>query len=82
MAMVFYDMVTIPEPEPGTRTVLRWDPTIEGPLMRGVGPFSFRCGTCQRVLIETMGFDQIQSIVFVCPSCGNYNEPPPFTQHA
>src|SRR3954453_8360661 len=63
------DMVLIPEPEPDTRAVFVFDPTMTGPLMRGNGSVTFRCGRCKRVLLENVGLEQIQNIVFKCPKC-------------
>lgn len=66
-------MKLIPEPSPGTRTVLV--KTTAGPFMKGDGPRSYRCGTCNATLLRNVGHDQIQHIVFKC-LCGAFNEIP------
>jgi phage FluMu protein Com len=78
------DMVTIPEPPEGTRSVLVWSPAHVGPCIEGKGEgkgsSTFRCGGCKRVLAKDIGLEQIQNIVLKCPKCSSYNEMPAFTQ--
>jgi hypothetical protein len=68
-------LVVIPEPKPGTRSVLNY--TGKGTLvMRGdTSPgTTMVCGKCEAPLIEGVGMDQIVDIVFHCNRCGAYNQ--------
>ena len=66
-------LMVIPEPEPNTRSVLIY--TGEGTVvMRGPGNVVMECGNCGVPLIEGLGVAQLQSLVFKCPSCGQFNE--------
>ena len=74
------DMLVIPEPEPGTRSIVKEGPELHGPIMRGKGQTTFRCGRCKRVLLEDIGSEQIQGLVFQCPECSSFLELPTTTQ--
>jgi predicted RNA-binding Zn-ribbon protein involved in translation (DUF1610 family) len=66
-------MRVIPEPEEGTRTVLKYvgEGTV---IMSGPGNVIMECGNCGVPLIEGLSVAQIQNLVFPCPSCGAFNE--------
>lgn len=68
-----YQMQVIPEPKPGTASVLITDKTGSFVFMRGSGSSNFVCGACQSVLVEGVERGQIIEIVFRCPNCGSYN---------
>ncbi len=61
----------IPEPAEGTRTVLA---TTVTPLIKGEGEYSYACGKCGVLLVESVSFGQISNIVFKCPNCGSFSE--------
>lgn len=73
-------MTVIEEPEEGTRVVFRRSPDSEGTvLIRGVGEGkghnTFVCGSCRSLLLVEVQPHTILGGVFVCNSCGSYNEP-------
>ncbi|WP_423141720.1 Com family DNA-binding transcriptional regulator [Parablastomonas sp. CN1-191] len=81
--MAQFDMMPIPAPEEGTRSVLALTPEAAaagGPMISGAGTATFRCGRCKRVILKDVGVEQVQEVVFQCPKCGTFNEPPPWTQ--
>lgn len=66
-------MVVIPEPEAGTRSVLKR--TGEGTVVfQGQGSTKMVCGKCGAVLVTGMRVDQIRNVVLTCNNCGSYNE--------
>lgn len=68
-------MVVIPEPAPGTRTVMVR--TGEGTLVFDApsGPATtLVCGKCRAPLVQGMRVDQIEGMVLRCNQCGAYNE--------
>jgi hypothetical protein len=68
-------LVVIPEPAPGTRTVM--NRTGEGTVVfagQGGPPITMVCGNCGAPLIEGMAVKQIQGFVLRCNRCGAYNE--------
>ena len=71
--MTNYQMDVIPEPKPGTASVLVFAKTGKFAIMRGVGTTNFLCGACQNVICEGMERGQITEIVFKCPNCGSFN---------
>lgn len=68
-------MVVIPEPEPGTRSVL----LLEGAgtiVMSGEGPpTTLVCGNCMAPLARGIRVDQIRNVVLRCNRCKRFNEP-------
>jgi len=65
--------MVIPEPEANTRSVIVYEG--EGTVvMKGPGNAVMECGNCGVPLVEGVPVGNIQSIVFKCPSCGEYNE--------
>lgn len=64
----------IPEPQSDTRTVIH----MVGPgtvVLQGKhSTLVMECGNCGVPLIEGVNMNQVQGIVFHCPSCGEYNE--------
>jgi hypothetical protein len=66
-------MAVIPEPEPGTRSVLHY--TGEGTvMMRGEGQTTLVCGKCAAPLAVGVQVTALQSLVITCKNCGSYNE--------
>ncbi len=65
---------TIPEPAPGTRSVLVPAEGLSGPLIKGSGPIDLVCGGCGKVLAAAVGEQELQNLVLKCPSCGAYDE--------
>jgi predicted RNA-binding Zn-ribbon protein involved in translation (DUF1610 family) len=68
-----YQMQVIPEPKPGTASVLVTDRPAPFVFIRGPGSANFLCGACQSVLVEGMERGQITEVVFKCPKCGSFN---------
>lgn len=68
-------MTVIPEPVPNTRSVLV--ATFDGPLIRGRGVCSYRCGKCGSTLFSNVEQGQLMDIVVKCFRCHAYNEAPP-----
>ena len=66
-------MHVIPEPKPGSASVLVFEKTGKFIMMRGIGTTNYLCGTCQNVICEGMERGQIIGIVFKCPNCGSFN---------
>ena len=67
-------MVVIPEPAPGTRSVINYQG--EGTLIfsgAGAGT-TMICGKCGAPLVQGMRIDQLQGLVLRCKACGSYNE--------
>ena len=73
--MVNVALFVIPEPKPGTRTVLASNPTAPpGPLIANGGDNTFICGECGFTLAEHVEGGQVQNVVLKCPRCDSYNE--------
>lgn len=68
-----YQLEVIPEPKPGTASVLITDKSGPFVFIRGTGSSNFLCGACQSVLVERMERGQIMEIVFKCSNCGSFN---------
>jgi hypothetical protein len=65
----------IPEPSPGTRSILR----VGGKgtvLMKGGGDAILECGNCGVPLLVDVWVSHVRGIVAVCPSCESFNETP------
>ena len=62
----------IPEPAPGTRSVL----VITGQFaaIQGDGDQSYVCGSCGFVFVKDVNRGQIINMVFKCPTCDSFNE--------
>jgi len=66
-------LAVIPEPEPGTRSVLIY--TGEGTvIMNGPGNLVMECGNCGVPLVKGVKTNQLRNLVFKCPNCGAFNE--------
>jgi hypothetical protein len=67
-------MTVIPEPEPGTRSVLHLmgEGTV---VMRGGGGFNLvmTCGNCGAHLVEGVPTANIRDMVLKCNQCGSFN---------
>jgi predicted RNA-binding Zn-ribbon protein involved in translation (DUF1610 family) len=66
-------MEVIPEPEPGTASVLVLDKKGSYAIIRGVGDIDYVCGVCRNVICERVERGQIMNMVFRCPQCGSFN---------
>jgi len=64
-------MFVVPEPRPGTASVFV---SNSAPVFAGEGDISYMCGGCGTVLIAFVAQDQIQGLIFKCPTCGVYNQ--------
>ena len=64
----------IPEPEVGTRAVLKIDKISA--IIVGTGSNNYICGNCDFVLAEKINEGQFNDIVLRCPSCSSYNNMP------
>ena len=71
-------MEVIPEPEPGTASVL----ILNNPqyymkephaIMRGEGDTDYVCGSCRVTLASCVRRGQLVNIVLRCVNCGSYN---------
>jgi hypothetical protein len=62
----------IPEPTDGTKTVFKKD-GVE-PIVIGDGDTSYVCGNCDHVLLSNVRKEELSDIVYVCFSCGSFNE--------
>lgn len=66
-------MVIIPEPPPGTRSVLKY--TGAGTVVaQGPGNTTMACGKCGAPLIKGAAVQTLRNIVLICKNCGSYNE--------
>jgi len=70
-------MEVIPEPEPGTASVLtaQADYLLINPFarMRGIGDIDYVCGACGVVLAARMNRRQLSNFFFKCGNCASYN---------
>ena len=66
-------MQIIPEPKPGTASVLIFDKKGKYAFFKGQGNDNYLCGVCKNVICENMDRGQIINLVFKCPNCDNYN---------
>ena len=69
--------MVIPEPDPGTRSVL--DRRGEGTLIfdfnrPGSPQTDMVCGNCGAPLVHGMAVSQVANLVLRCNRCGKYNE--------
>ena len=66
-------MDVIPEPAPGTASVLIL--TQQGPhaIIEGAGSTNYLCGTCHNIICRSVEHGQIINLVFKCPNCGSFN---------
>jgi hypothetical protein len=68
-------LTLIPEPKPGTRSVLVQPPgAAPFPFIIGVGNLDLLCGQCGAVLLKSVVEGQVSNVVFKCPTCGNFSE--------
>ena len=67
-------MTLIPRPAPDSRPVLT--SAFRGPLIRGDGDLSYRCGNCGDVLADSIAYEQVRNLVFQCFRCTAFNEVP------
>ena len=72
MAKRTHAMRVIPEPAPGSRSVLI--PRGRDLALRGGGALSYTCGNCGLVLMKDLMAEQARSFVVRCGKCGAYNE--------
>jgi len=71
--MANYQMEIIPEPKPGTASVLIRSGKGTLPIIKGQGDVNYVCGACHTVICEHVERGQIINIVFKCPQCQAYN---------
>lgn len=64
----------VPEPDPGTRTVLIKQGQDSLFFVGRDTPNSYDCGGCSAPLAVGMSATQIQGIIFKCAKCGCFNE--------
>lgn len=69
-------LATIPEPDPGTRSV--FEKTSDGSVVfrSHNSETALICGNCEAHLVEGLGVGQIQGVVIKCNVCGEFNECP------
>lgn len=68
-----YLLEVIPEPKPGTATVLVHAKKGENSFIKGDGTDNYQCGVCKNILAEKVARGQIINIVFKCPNCDSFN---------
>ena len=74
--MTEIDMIPIRKTDPEAQTVLTFPDDTQGPLVKGTGDVTFRCGRCKRALLEQVGSEQYRQVTFRCPGCATYNAVP------
>jgi hypothetical protein len=68
-------LVVIPQPEPGTRTVINYQGEGTVIFRSPTGPATeLLCGKCSAPLVVGMAVDQVRRIVLRCKRCGSFNE--------
>ena len=68
-------MVVIPEPAPGTRSVINYQGEGTVIFRSTAGPTTeLVCGKCGAPLVVGMTVDQIRGMVLRCKRCGSFNE--------
>jgi hypothetical protein len=73
-----YNLRVIPEPEPGTATVMVLLDDAEC-FVRGTGagkgPYTFLCGSCGKpLIIDVRRHDTVSGLVIKCNKCGAFNQ--------
>ena len=71
--MTDFLMQVIPEPAPGTASVLIFDKKGKFAMIKGKGEDNYLCGVCRNVICENVTRGMIINVVFKCPNCDNYN---------
>jgi hypothetical protein len=66
-------MEVIPEPQPGTASVLVYAHKGKHVIIRSTSDHNYLCGSCQNVICERVALGQISNLVFKCPNCGAFN---------
>lgn len=70
-------MLPIRQPAANTRSVFRSPSGASGrPLASGGGATNYTCGACGSRLLSSVQPGAHAGVVFVCPSCGSFNEVP------
>jgi hypothetical protein len=64
----------IPEPKPGSRTLLLPKEGESLPLVECDADLNLLCGNCNAILAEGVMENQIKNIVICCPICKCFNE--------
>jgi hypothetical protein len=64
----------IPKPADNTRILVKPNSEKSTILFSGKGVYDLRCGQCDALLAEKVGETQFCSPVFLCGSCGSYND--------
>lgn len=68
-------LIVIPEPEPGTRSVIEMQGKGTVIMNAGDAPgTTMVCGNCGAPLVKGIRINQLQQIVLRCNGCGSYNE--------
>jgi hypothetical protein len=72
--MTDFLMKVIPEPSPGSASILVFEKRGRHSMMTGQGEDNYLCGLCKNVICETLlKGTVIQNIVFKCPNCDSFN---------
>ena len=71
--MATVKMTVIPEPKPGTATILA--PTVS-PAIRSQDDMNYDCGSCGTTLLENVAYKQVMDVIIKCPKCAAHNEVP------
>jgi DNA-directed RNA polymerase subunit RPC12/RpoP len=72
--MLVFNMKVIQEPKDATRTIL--NPKFAGPVMSGGGNITYKCGSCESILLKDVKYKSAEDMVIKCAQCGSYNEIP------
>lgn len=62
-------MQIIPEPAPGTASILQGIQVI----IKGNGTTNYICGCCGKTICEKVNRGQIVNLVFKCANCNSFN---------
>jgi hypothetical protein len=66
-------MQVIPEPKPGTASVLIFAKKGKFTFIKSQGSDNYLCGACENVICENVDRGNIINLVFRCPNCDSYN---------
>lgn len=80
LRIVEIDLVQVPEPEPGTASVLEVEPTPAADgfvFIIGDGDIDFNCPNCHRRLLQGIQPKQVIQVVFKCPWCDTFSRTRP-----
>lgn len=72
--MVSRKLKVIPEPEEGTRAVLKPTSKDAATIIEGDGSLDLLCGTCGFTLAKSVNEGQLRNLVLYCYQCGSYND--------